>query len=86
MVTSLGNFKIEDAYAPLLNFVHSVGVLTICSTQKKKILQLDGSEIEDEQTTLNFSLDHRYMDGVLIAKVIKSIFKYAENPEPIFKN
>jgi pyruvate/2-oxoglutarate dehydrogenase complex dihydrolipoamide acyltransferase (E2) component len=85
MVTSIGGeFKIEDAYAPLLSFTHCVGVATICSSQKKIIYEMDGSSKEDELMTINFALDHRYVDGVLISKVIKAINQIVENPDEIF--
>lgn len=84
IVTSIGGaFKIEDAYAPLFPSGHTIGVATICSTTRTKLLNKSGEEIEDELMTLNFALDHRYMDGMLIAKLIKEINYYVENPEMI---
>ncbi len=84
MVTSVGgSFGIEDAYAPLLSFTHTVGIATICSTRKKITLTKNGEDLEEDLLGLNFSLDHRYMDGMLIARLINFLRDSASNPEKI---
>ena len=78
MVTSVGgSFSIEDAYAPLLSFTYTVGVLTLCSTQKKRTINKNGEVSEEEFLGLNCALDHRHMDGMLIAKLIKEVSIYS---------
>ena len=83
MITSVGgtSFKIDDAYAPLISFIHVVGVCAICATEKKTYYNKEKVEITEEYTNLNFTLDHRYVDGALCAKVIKRILEIGENPE-----
>ncbi len=75
MITSVGSgaFKIEDGYAPLLGFTHTVGVTTICAIKQKNKLQLDGSYLKKDIITVNVSLDHRYLDGMLCAKILKEV-------------
>lgn len=75
LITSVGSgaFKIEDGYAPLLGFTHTVGVATICSIKQRNKLQLDGSYVKKEVITVNVSLDHRYLDGMLCAKLLKEV-------------
>lgn len=81
MITSVGGaMKIDDGYAPLLGFTHTVGVITLCAIKSKNILQLDGSYKKEEILTINASLDHRYVDGVLGAKLNKEAKKIFDDP------
>ena len=43
-----------------------------CEIEEKKTLNLDGSVSVKEYLPVNFTLDHRYMDGVLSSKMVKS--------------
>lgn len=83
MITSVGgtSFKINDGYAPLISFLQVVGICAICSTEKKTYINKEKQKITEEYTNLNFTLDHRYVDGALCSKVIKYILEIADNPQ-----
>lgn len=76
LFTSVGNFGIEDGYAPLVGLTHTVGVMTICKMRQCKELQLDGTYKHEEHMIINTALDHRYMDGVIGSKMIKEVSSY----------
>lgn len=81
IVTSIGSrFKLDDAYAPLVGFSHTVGVATICASTTKKILKLDGSFDVKNVLNMNFALDHRYIDGALGAKIIREMNVFFNEP------
>ena len=48
-------------------------VIAICSTNKKNVLNKDGTNTEKSYLPLNFTCDHRYIDGVLGAKLVKEV-------------
>ena len=48
---------------------------------QKKVLNKDGSITELEYLPVNTAIDHRYIDGVLGAKLIKECSRLFENPE-----
>ena len=48
---------------------------------KKKILNKDGSITEKEYLPVHFTLDHRFIDGVLSSKMVKEAKRLFDNPE-----
>jgi hypothetical protein len=54
-------------------------VLAICTLYKKNVLNKDGSTSEKLFLPLHFTADHRYIDGVLGAKLIKQVIKFIFN-------
>ena len=48
-------------------------VLAICTLYKKNVLNKDGTTTEKLYLPLHFTADHRYIDGVLGAKLIKEV-------------
>ena len=81
IITSLGSLKLKDVYVPLCPFTQTAGVFACCSTYKKNIGNPDGSIVEKEYLPVNFSIDHRYVDGVLCAKMVREARRLFENPE-----
>ena len=55
--------------------------LQIVKLKKKKILNKDGTFTETEYLPVNFTLDHRFIDGVLSAKMVKEAKKLFDNPD-----
>lgn len=81
LVTSLESINVKDVYAPLCPFSQTAGVFTCCNIFKKKILNQDGIYEEKEFLPVNFSIDHRYVDGVLCAKMVREARKVFDDPE-----
>jgi hypothetical protein len=88
----VGGFKLNRAYAPLcrknlikLAFTYTCGVLVLGCSKFKKTLNKDGTMTEQERLPVHLSIDHRYADGAIAAKMIKQIKYYFENPEEVEK-
>ena len=81
IITSLGGFHLKNVYVPLCPFTQTSGVFANCEIKKKKILNKDGTFTETEYLPVNFTLDHRFIDGVLSAKMVKEGKKLFDNPE-----
>lgn len=52
-------------------------VVAICAVSKKKELNKDGSYTEKNYLPLHFTCDHRFIDGMLGAKLVKEVFKFS---------
>lgn len=61
-------------------------VLAICTLYEKNTLNKDGSTTKKLYLPLHFTADHRYIDGVLGAKLAKEFNRLIENPELIEKD
>jgi len=48
-------------------------VVAICSINKKKVLNKDGSNTEKSYLPLHFTCDHRFIDGVIGAKLVREV-------------
>lgn len=68
-------------YIPLYPFTQTTGVFVSCPVETKKTLNLDGTISVKEYLPVNFTLDHRYIDGVLSAKMVKTARERFNNPE-----
>ena len=55
-------------------FTHTSGVLTMCSTRIKKTLNHDGTYTEKEILPIHMTIDHRFVDGTVAAKLLKKVF------------
>ena len=56
-------------------FTHTAGVLTVCSTRIKKELNKDGTYTEKEILPIHMTIDHRFVDGTIAAKILKKVIK-----------
>ena len=71
----------QSVYVPLCPFTQTAGVFANCQIEKKKILNKDGSITEKEYLPVHFTLDHRFIDGVLSSKMVKEAKRLFANPE-----
>jgi hypothetical protein len=60
----------------MLGFTHTAGLITLNALQIKKTLNKDGTYTEEEILPLNFSFDHRFFDGAVMAKMKKEVLVY----------
>ena len=81
IITSLGSLRLKDVYVPLCPFTQTAKVFACCSTFKKPTVNPDGSVTEKEYLPVNFTIDHRYVDGVLCAKMVREARRLFDNPE-----
>ncbi|MFG1499993.1 2-oxo acid dehydrogenase subunit E2 [Halobacteriovorax sp. XZX-3] len=80
MITSVGNFGAEFAFAPIPTISHVPIVLSLFKVKEEAIVE-KGEIIARETLTVGATLDHRIIDGVYASKIIAGIKKYVEHPQ-----
>jgi pyruvate/2-oxoglutarate dehydrogenase complex dihydrolipoamide acyltransferase (E2) component len=79
MVTSVGMFGVQHAYAPLSPF-YRVPFLALVSEVAAKPVVVDGEVAVRPILTVSATMDHRYLDGSHAARLARSVREYLENP------
>ncbi len=79
MITSVGNFGVDFAFAPIPTISHVPLVMSLFKIKEEPIVK-DG-EIKIQKTlSVGATLDHRIIDGLYASKLIKSMEKYISSP------
>ena len=79
MVTSVGMFGVQRAYAPLSPF-YRLPFLALVGEVTEKPVVLDGEIVARPILTIAATMDHRYLDGSHAARLAKSVRRYLEDP------
>lgn len=80
MVTSVGMFGIQHAYAPLSPYYRVPLIVLVGEVARKPVAVGDNVEIKPI-LTLSATLDHRYLDGYHAARIARSVRDYLEDPK-----
>lgn len=86
MVTSVGMFGIQHAYAPL-SPLYRVPFLALVSEVTVRPTVVDGEVVARSMLTISATMDHRYLDGSHAARLARTVREYLEDPrayEPPF--
>ena len=86
MVSSVGMFGIQHAYAPLSPY-YRIPFLILVGEVAEKPAVVDGEVVARPMFTISATMDHRYLDGFHAARLAKSARAYLEDPasfEPAF--
>ncbi len=79
MITSVGMFGIQHAYAPLASY-YRIPFLVLVSEVTEKAVVRDGQIVVRPILTLSATMDHRYIDGYHAARLATSARAYLEDP------
>jgi len=79
LVTSVGMLGIETAFIPFTPWAR-VPLLVMIGAITKKAVVVDDKIIIQQQLSLTFTLDHRFVDGTEISRVGKILRELLENP------
>lgn len=79
LVTSVGMFGVQHAYAPLSPF-YRVPFLALVSEVAPKPVVRDGEVVALPILTVSATMDHRYLDGAHAARLARSVRGYLEDP------
>lgn len=79
MVSSVGMFGIQHAYAPLSPY-YRIPFLVLVGQVEEKPAVVDGRVVARPMLTISATMDHRYLDGFHAARLAKSARDYLENP------
>ena len=80
MITSVGMFGIQHAYAPLSPF-YRIPFLVLVGEVAPKPVVVDGAVVVRPVLSLTATLDHRYVDGFHAARVARPLRDYLEDPK-----
>jgi pyruvate dehydrogenase E2 component (dihydrolipoamide acetyltransferase) len=83
ILTNVGPFGLDVAYAPLVPYSRAPIVLLVGEAKKRPVVINDAVAIR-EIVTLNATIDHRFCDGALLAKMVKVIKEAFDNPDAAF--
>ena len=80
IVSSVGMFGIQHAYAPLANY-YRIPFLVLVGEVAEKPTVVEGRIEARPILTLSATLDHRYIDGYHAAMLARSTREYLEDPK-----
>jgi pyruvate/2-oxoglutarate dehydrogenase complex dihydrolipoamide acyltransferase (E2) component len=79
MISSVGMFGIQHAYAPLSPY-YRVPFLILVGEVGDKPVAVDGEVVIRPMLNLAATIDHRYLDGFHAARLARSVRAYAADP------
>ena len=80
MISSVGMFGIQHAYAPLSPYYRIPFLLLVGEVAQKPVV-VDGEVVARPMVTLAATMDHRYLDGFHAARLARSVRDYLEDPK-----
>lgn len=80
MVSSVGMFGIQHAYAPLSPY-YRIPFLVLVGEVAEKPAVVDGQIVARPLLTVSATMDHRYVDGFHAARLARSTRAYLEDPK-----
>jgi len=80
MVSSVGMFGIQHAYAPLSPY-YRIPFLVLVGEVAEKPAVVDGKVVPRPLLTVSATMDHRYVDGFHAARLARSTRAYLEDPK-----
>ncbi len=80
MVTNVGRFGVDVAYAPLIKWTH-VPLIVLVGTAREMPTVVDGELCVRTMLPVSATIDHRLLDGAHVGKLSKIMRSYVENPE-----
>lgn len=80
MVSSVGMFGIQHAYAPLSPY-YRIPFLALVGEVAEKPAVVDGQVVPRPLLTVSATMDHRYVDGFHAARLARSTRAYLEDPK-----
>jgi pyruvate dehydrogenase E2 component (dihydrolipoamide acetyltransferase) len=87
MVSSVGMFGIQHAYAPLSPY-YRIPFLVLVGEVAERPAVVDGEVVPRPMFTISATIDHRYVDGFHAARLARSTRAYLADPksfEPTFQ-
>lgn len=80
MITSVGMFGIQHAYAPLSPY-YRIPFLVLVGEVTDKPVVVDGEVVVRPMLTLAVTMDHRYVDGFHAARLARHVREYCAEPK-----
>lgn len=80
MVSSVGMFGIQHAYAPLSPY-YRIPFLVLVGEVQQRAVVVDGEVVARPWLTVSATLDHRYVDGYHASRLARAARDYLEDPK-----
>ena len=84
MITNVGSLGLDVAYAPLVPYSR-VPLIIVLGQAKPRPVVVDGKVEAREVVTMNATIDHRFCDGALLAKMVRVIQQAFDDPDKYFE-
>ena len=84
IITNVGMFGLDIAYAPLVPYTRAPMVLLVGQAKLRPTVDDKGQIVARHIVTLNASIDHAFCDGALLANMVKVIQETFANPDEHF--
>eukprot|EP00761_Pharyngomonas_kirbyi_P000334 gb/GECH01000334.1/.p1 GENE.gb/GECH01000334.1/~~gb/GECH01000334.1/.p1 ORF type:complete len:300 (+),score=78.61 gb/GECH01000334.1/:1-900(+) len=83
VITNIGSFNVDEGYAPPTPFIRAPVLL--CTGKVKENVVVDHSAPNDmairKQMVMTATIDHRFVDGVVLARMSQVLVDSLEHPE-----
>ncbi|KRX06358.1 hypothetical protein PPERSA_04971 [Pseudocohnilembus persalinus] len=79
-VTSIGSLGLKDAIVPFTPFMNCSVIVSVGQIEEKVIVK-GGEIVKAPIINLNFTIDHRFIDGAKGKKILNEFIDVMENPE-----
>lgn len=83
IITNVGSFGLDQAFAPLVPYSRAPIVLLLGEAKDRPAV-VDGELVIRKIATLNATIDHRFCDGALLARMVRVIHEAFAEPEEHF--
>mgnify|MGYP001343751773 CR=1 FL=1 len=82
MVTNVGNFGVEIAYAPLVPWTR-VPYIFLVGRAQDRVIAVDGEPVVRRMLPVSATIDHRIIDGARIGQMATILKRVIENPNSL---
>lgn len=79
IISSVGSLGLPSGFAPL-SWLYDVPVLILIGEVCERACVVDGSIVARAVLPLSITIDHRYVDGVHLARALRALRAYLEDP------
>ncbi|MBN1944496.1 MAG: 2-oxo acid dehydrogenase subunit E2 [Bradymonadales bacterium] len=84
MITNVGSLGLDMAYAPLVPYSRVPLIILLGQAKPRPVVE-DSNIAIREVLTLNATIDHRFCDGALLARMVRVIQEVFDNPDRYFE-
>ena len=79
MITNVGTFNIEVAYPPFPPILRVPIMIALSSIRDEAVVE-EGELKVERILTVNVGVDHRFIDGYRVSKMLRTLKLYMEEP------
>ena len=81
MISNLGQIGIDNAFIPLVSYARVPVLIAIGLVKPRPVVTEKREVVVRDMLRINYTIDHRYIDGKSLALMEKMLFMAFQNPE-----